>query len=89
MNDPQASIRKQVQRLRLLYMHVALYLVVNLALTAINLTSSPHQLWFYWAWLGWGIAVAFHIVGALGLARLWVDEWTERKVEELSRKRES
>jgi len=32
--------------------------LVNLILVAINLITSPGDLWFYWVTAGWGIALA-------------------------------
>jgi len=47
--------------------HLAVYLVVNALLIAINLVTTPERLWFPWALGGWGIGLALH--GAALLCR--------------------
>ena len=42
------------------YIHLAVYLSVNLLLMIINLRSSPEKLWFLWSLFGWGIGVVLH-----------------------------
>lgn len=64
--DPEAD-RRQLARKRAraklkLYQHLALYLVVNLSLLALDLVTNPDMLWFYWPAAGWGLGVAAHAV---------------------------
>jgi uncharacterized membrane protein len=40
--------------------HLAAYLFVNFLLVAINLLTTPNELWFYWPLLGWGIGILAH-----------------------------
>ncbi len=40
--------------------HLIVYVVVNIGLAAINLMTSPDQLWFYWPLLGWGLGLLAH-----------------------------
>lgn len=42
------------------FIHVVLYIVVNLGLVQINLMSEPEKIWFVWPMIGWGIGVAAH-----------------------------
>ena len=62
--DPEAERRRLAReraRAKLkLYQHLALYLVVNLSLLALNLVVTPATLWFYWAAAGWGLGIAAH-----------------------------
>ena len=53
--DVRARARKRVADIKGYYVHVGVYVIVNAALLAINLLSSPDTLWFYWPLLGWGI----------------------------------
>lgn len=55
--------RKRAQVKLSFFGHLVIYLVVNLALLALNLLTSPGSLWFYWALLGWGIGLAAHGIG--------------------------
>ncbi len=47
-------------RARALLANVAAYVVVIALMAAVNLWRSPHNLWFIWVALGWGIGVAAH-----------------------------
>ncbi len=43
-----------------LYIHLAVYIGVNILLIIINLSTSPQYIWFKWPLLGWGIGLFFH-----------------------------
>jgi hypothetical protein len=45
------------------YVHLAVYVTVNILLAIINLTTSRHYLWFQWPLFGWGIGLFFHGLG--------------------------
>jgi hypothetical protein len=51
MNDNEREryqrAKAQVARLRGFYTHATVFVLVNLALLAINLITNPHGLWFY------------------------------------------
>lgn len=42
------------------YIHLAVYLVINLSLVALNLSTSPASYWFQWPLIGWGIGLVLH-----------------------------
>ena len=42
------------------YVHLVVFLLVNLLLIIINLKTSPGSLWFLWPFAGWGIAIVIH-----------------------------
>ena len=52
--------KKRVEAKIAFYLHLAVYIVVNLLLIIINLATSSGYLWFKWPLLGWGIAIGFH-----------------------------
>ena len=67
--DPESDLRikarARVAAKLSFFLHLAVYVAVNLLLVAINLLTTPEHLWFYWPMLGWGIGVFFHGVVAL------------------------
>src|SRR5687767_11803993 len=74
--------RKRVEQLKGFYVHLSVYLVVNIGLFVINMITSPDTMWFYWSAIGWGIAVAVH--GAtLAFSGPFGNDWTDRKVEQM------
>ncbi len=52
--------KKRVEAKIGFYIHLAVYIGVNVLLIVINLTTSPQYLWFLWPLFGWGIGVFFH-----------------------------
>ena len=42
------------------YIHLAVYVGVNILLIVINLVTAPQYLWFRWPLIGWGIVIFFH-----------------------------
>ena len=42
------------------YIHLAVYIAVNILLIIINLSTSTQYFWFKWPLIGWGIGVLFH-----------------------------
>ena len=61
------------------FFHFSAYVLVNVILIAVNLLTTPNQLWFYWPLLGWGIGILAH-----GLA---VNYSAEERVRRRARKR--
>jgi hypothetical protein len=57
------------------YIHLAVYVGVNILLIVINLVTAPRHLWFIWPLMGWGIGVFFH-----GLSTFF---FTGRKFKEI------
>ena len=73
--------KERVEALRGFYIHLTVYVIVNLGLFIINMMTSPETLWFIWPLMGWGIAVALHAL------RVFVERpgssWEEKKIAEL------
>jgi hypothetical protein len=59
----QTTVEKRVEAKLGFYNHVTVYLIVMAALLAINLMTTPHNLWFLWPLIGWGVAILFHLFG--------------------------
>ena len=52
--------KKRVEVKMGFYIHLAVYVGVNILLIVINVAASPQYLWFKWPLLGWGIGLFFH-----------------------------
>jgi len=59
-DEREARARSRAEAKYGFYKHLATYVVVNLALFVINLTTSPAHVWAIWPLIGWGIGVAAH-----------------------------
>jgi hypothetical protein len=40
--------------------HLGVYAMVNFLLFAIDVSTSPGKMWFYWPLLGWGAGILAH-----------------------------
>ncbi|SFN81931.1 Helix-turn-helix [Formivibrio citricus] len=70
-----------VRRLRRFYMHLFRYIVVTLALLAINLILTPHKMWVFWVMGGWGLGVLLHASRVFRPDWFLGAEWERRQVE--------
>ena len=75
--------KKRVEALRGFYIHLTVYVVVNLILFSINMIVSPDSLWFFWPLMGWGVGLAFHALSVFGFGRWFGADWEERKIREI------
>ena len=69
MNTKETKYQKakeRVEALRGFYIHLTVYVIVNLGLFLINMTTSPETLWFIWPLMGWGIAIVLHALRVFG-----------------------
>lgn len=55
--------KKRVEAKIGFYIHLAVFVGVNLLLIVINLVTAPGYLWFRWPLMGWGIGLFFHGLG--------------------------
>lgn len=78
--------KKQVKEIKSFYVHLFIYLVVNIFLIFINLKYSPEHLWFIWTIGGWGIGLLFHGLGAFKIAPFFGKDWEQNKINELMNK---
>ena len=82
------AARRQVQRLRGFYAHLAIYLAVNAGLLVINLYTAPGRLWVMGPLAGWGLGVVIHGASVFLGGRFLGSEWEQRKVRELLQSRQ-
>ena len=82
--------KKRFKKLKAFYLHLAVYIVVNLLLTIITITEKYYdgvvKVFFvvdtYWIWLFWGIGVLFHGLRVFRFSSLVGKDWEERKIKE-------
>ena len=62
--NPETDLRQQardrVAAKLSFFLHLAVYVAVNVLLVAVNLLTVPEHLWFYWPMIGWGSGVVIH-----------------------------
>jgi restriction endonuclease Mrr len=74
----------RVQALKGFYIHTSAFVVVNIALLAIN-AGVGGVWWFYWPLIGWGIGLGVHALAMFGFGGRgpWGREWEEQKMREM------
>ena len=79
--------RKRVEALKGFYIHATAFVLVNIALFAINMLVGGTW-WFYWPLIGWGIGLGAHALGVFGFGGSgpWGQDWEERKTREMMEK---
>jgi hypothetical protein len=50
------------ERIKGLWIHLAVFVIVNAGLITLNLLRNPEKMWFHWPLLGWGLGVLLHSV---------------------------
>lgn len=71
----------QVRQIKRFYLRVVQSCVFIAILTAINLTLTPHYLWFLWVALFWGVALAFKGLRVFDKIPFFSADWEKRQVE--------
>jgi hypothetical protein len=61
--DAYERARRRVEAKFGFYIHLAVYVAVNILLVVLNLRYSPQHLWFFWPLFGWGVGICFHALG--------------------------
>jgi hypothetical protein len=61
--DAYENARRRVEAKFGFYIHLVVYVAVNILLVVLNLRYSPQYLWFPWPLFGWGIGICFHALG--------------------------
>jgi hypothetical protein len=80
--------RKRVEELQGFYVHLGMYLVVNLGVFIINMLTNPAKRWFLWPLIGWGIGVLIHGI-AIAFEGPFGRAWKERKIRQLMERERS
>jgi len=78
--------KKRAEALGAFYMHLGVYILVNLFLFLLNMIVSPDTIWFYLPLLGWGIAIVVHAFSVFGAGLPFGADWEEKKIGEIMEK---
>ncbi|OQR57162.1 2TM domain-containing protein [Bacillus sp. CDB3] len=77
--------KKRVENLKAFYIHLTVYILVNLMLFFINISSDASKLWFLYPLGGWGIGIVIHGLTTFPFG-IFGKEWEERKIKEYMEK---
>jgi len=86
--DEAEKLRRAKQQLAAIkgfYCHVAIFLLVNAILVAINWVAGPPW-WAQFPLLAWGVGVLGHAFAVFGSAPRAMARWEERKLAQIKRR---
>ncbi|OAN11479.1 XRE family transcriptional regulator [Photobacterium jeanii] len=63
------------------YSHLLTYVLVIGMLFAINLFTSPDDIWAWWPAMGWGIGLAIQALNTFDLVNFFNADWEKKQVE--------
>ena len=86
-NPRYAEAKRHVERLRGLYTHATVYVLVNLGILALAQFTGRSNAWLPWPALGWGIGLAAHAVSVLAFGGWLGGGWEDRKIREYLERR--
>jgi hypothetical protein len=88
--------KKRVEKISKFYKHLAVYIVVNIFLSAIfivgdindgdTFNEAVFNYHNYKIWLYWGIGIVFQALNTFGLTLFMNKDWEEKKIKEYLKK---
>jgi hypothetical protein len=75
--------KKRVEKIKGLYRHFAVYIIVNPFLVFINLRFSPGFQWFWFPMFGWGVGLIFHFLEVNNYNIFFGKNWEDKKIKEM------
>jgi hypothetical protein len=85
-NEKYLRAKRKVRALKGFYIHLIVFILVNIGLFFIDLIFSHDSMWFYYPLFGWGIGLIAHGISVLGFGRLFDEDWEKKKIEEFMNK---
>lgn len=80
--------QKRVKEIRDFYKHLAVYVLCNPIVIAVNLMTSPGFLYCIICLLGWGMALVLHGLKVFNFAPFFNNDWENQKILEFMEKEE-
>ena len=81
--DRYRRARRRVREIRAFYLHLAVFIGVNVLLHLINFVATPRIYWAFWPLVGWGIGLLVHGLVTYRWVPFVGKEWEARKLREL------
>lgn len=72
---------KRARRVRDYYLHLLMYVVVNLGCIAVNLLTTPGKIWFIGLTLFWGLGLLAHTLTVFVFDKYFNGRWERSQVE--------
>ena len=63
------------------YSHLATFAILMPFIFVVNYMTSPHYMWAWWSFFGWGIGVVAHGLSVFEVFPFFDEKWEKRQVE--------
>ena len=86
------SAKKKVKKIKGFYIHLLVYIFVNIAFFAVEIRQKGFEdamtdIWNYRSAFLWGIGIFAHWASTFGIHIFFGKDWEERKVEKLMKQK--
>jgi len=81
--DRYRRARRRVREIRAFYIHLTVFVAVNILLHLINFVASATVYWAFWPLVSWGIGLLAHGLATYRWMPFAGKEWEARKIREL------
>ena len=79
--------KKKVENLKAFYIHLVIYVLVNILLFVVNLVTYDGYWWFIYPLGGWGMGLIAHSLSTFEFADgIFGRDWEERKIKKYMEK---
>jgi len=85
-NIKYQSAKEKIRAVKIFYIDLLVFVLVNLFLFLLNTTFTPEKLWFIWPLMGYGIGIIAHAILVFGFRRPYGLGWKEKKIKEIMEK---
>lgn len=86
LSDRERDAIEYVRDIKGFYSHLAIYVVMVIAMAVANLVTGSNYLWFLWPAFGWGLGVAAHGLAVFEVFSLFGVDWEKRQIEKRLRR---
>ena len=83
-NEKYKRAKQRVDDVKGFYVHLFIYIVVNVFLFIMNVLLTPGEWWFYFPLIIWGVfGILFHFLEVFVVEnKIFGKEWEEKKIKE-------
>ena len=89
LNPAERRVLGEIRALRIFYIHLFFFVLVNVLLFVINFITWSDYFWAIWPLLGWGVGILIHGVTVIRPLRNFGTDWERREFEKRMRDRNS
>ena len=88
-----AEAEKKVNAKKGFYWHLIVYVACGIFFFLMNMMTSPHDIWFPFPMVAWGLGLFFHGIGVFGIPGLnvlgqdWEKKQLDKEIEKLREKK--